>query len=60
MPSSSSAFTRLGSVYRAGGLVVWPSGVSSAAVRTWPFVSSGSRDSASSATPPAWSSTVST
>ena len=27
MPSSSSFFTKVGSVYRAGGLVSWPSQV---------------------------------
>ena len=60
MPRSSSVLIRLGSVNRDGGLVECPSGVSDAAVSGWPLVSSGSRDSASSASPPAWSSTVST
>src|SRR5437763_17217720 len=60
MPSSSSALTRLASVYRGGGLVLCPSGESSAALIAWSWLRRGRRDSASSATPPASESTDST
>src|SRR5437588_4928768 len=60
MPSSSSVLTRLASVNRGGGLVEWPSTLSSFALTAWSLASRGSRDSASSASPPASESTAST
>ena len=39
MPRSSSALTRLASVYRAGGLVSWPCGSRLDACSAWPTVS---------------------
>jgi hypothetical protein len=60
IPRSSSALTSDGSVNRGGGLVVWPSGRSSVAVTACSRTSWGSLDSASSASPPDSSSTVST
>ena len=48
MPRSSSALTRLASVYRAGGLVSCPCGSRLDACSVWPTVSAGSRRSSSS------------
>ena len=47
MPSSSSRFTRLASVKRAGGLVEWPFGVTAAVGTVSPSCNSGRRVSSS-------------
>ncbi len=51
MPSSSSRLTRLASVYRAGGTVVWPPGVSDWTGTACPTVSAGSSASRSVSAP---------
>ena len=43
MPRSSSAFTSVASVYRAGGLVAWSSATSDVGVTTSPWASRGNR-----------------
>ena len=48
MPNSSSRFTMLASVKRAGGEVAWPLGVMDATATSWPTTSAGNKASLSS------------